>query len=272
MKFTEILKRIFLDRCCVICGEPISYDVKEPFCELCVKDWQEFLKIKCRKCGREQSACSCLPSKARKINHSMASWSVFYDTGANGEINKLFTYLKRRYDRGVIDLCTERMKNNLVAMCKNRGIDYKEFAVTYAPRSRKNVRKYGFDQSKKLAQSLAKKLDIKVVKTFKNIGKTEQKGLNKQERARNAIETYKFIDGSIKENMKLFIVDDVMTTGATLFSCSFHLYKNGATSVVPVVFAKDNYNSKGDKNNVKRNSKYHFTRAIKGFVRNGSQR
>lgn len=272
MKFTEIFRKILLDRYCVICGEPIAYDAKEPFCEICVKDWQKFLKIKCRKCGREQSACTCLPSKAKKINHSIASWSVFYDAGANGEINKLFTYLKRRYDRYVIDLCTERMKSNLVTMCKDRGISLSDFVITYAPRSKINVKKYGFDQAEKLAQSLGKKLNIKVVKAFKNVGRTEQKGLSKSERVKNALEAYRFISGSVTKYSKILIVDDVMTTGATLFSCSFHLYKNGATSVIPVVFAKDNYNSKGDKNNVKRNSKYNFTGAVKGFVRNGSQR
>lgn len=272
MKLAEILKRIFGERCCVICGEPISYDAREPFCHMCIEHWRKFLKIKCRKCGREWENCSCLPSKVRRVNHSLASWSVFYDSASNGAVNMLFARIKRRYDRVAIDFCTEIMKSNLIALCNSRGICYRDFVVTYAPRNRKNLKKFGFDQSKKLAQSLAKKLDIKMVKALKNVGKTEQKGLNKQERFKNAIESYRFIDGSIKENARLFVVDDVMTSGATLLACSFHLYKNGASSVVPVVFAKDNYNSKGDKNNVKRNSKYNFAGAVKGFVRNGSQR
>jgi glycosyltransferase involved in cell wall biosynthesis len=39
-----------------------------------------------------------------------------------------------------------------------------------------------------------------------------------------------------------------------------------ANGVIPVAFAKDNYKAKGDKRNVKRNSKYYFTRAIKNLV------
>lgn len=271
MELVEILKRMFVDRYCVICGEVISYDLNEPFCSVCEESWREFLKIRCRKCGQINSQCTCVPSKVRKISHGTASWSVFYDAEANGEIGVLFKYLKRKYDREVIDMCTERMKRNLLLLCKYRNIDYKEFAVTYAPRSKRNVQKFGFDQSQKLAKSLAKKLKLKVVKTFINVGKTEQKGLNKSERAKNAFQNYEYINASMGENRKFFLVDDIMTSGATMYACAFQLYKNGADYVVPVVFAKDNYKSKGVLKNVKRNTKYHFAGVIKGALRNGTQ-
>ena len=263
---------MFVERYCLLCGEAISYDLDEPFCVDCIDSWREFLKVKCRKCGRERDFCTCLPSKAKKINHAMVSWSVFYDASTNGDINLVFSYLKRKYDREVIDHCAEVMKRSLLTMCKARNVDYSEYAVTYTPRRNSSVIKYGFDQSEKLAKSIAKKLGLKFLKTFKNVGKKEQKGLNKNERAKNAQESYKLIEGSIKGGEKLFLVDDVMTSGATMYACAFQLYKNGATSVVPVVFARDNYREKGVKKNVKRNTKYYFTRAVKGFMRNGSQR
>lgn len=270
MKLSEFFKRMLVERYCVICGEAIPYDGNEPFCKECVPHWQEFLKVKCRNCGRPHSACICLPSKIRKINHSMAGWCVFYDASTNGEINKLFSYLKRRYDREVIDLCAERMKSSVIGIFKARGQSYKDYVVTFAPRRRKNVLQYGFDQSKKLAQALSKKLGIKYVTTFKNVATEEQKGLNKKERALNAQQSYVYIDGSLKGYKNVILVDDIMTSGATLYSCAFQLYKNGAASVVPVTFAKDNYRTKGVKRNVKRNTKYHFARAVKGFMRNGS--
>ena len=271
MKWLEILKRMFVERYCLICGEAISYDEPEPFCVDCIDEWRSFKKVRCRSCGRESLYCTCLPKKVKKINFGMACWSYFYDASTNGEINTLFRYLKRKYDRSIIDFCAEKMKISLLHLFKNRGIDYKEYSVTYAPRRRGSVSRYGFDQSEKLAKCLAKKLGLKVVKAFINNGKSEQKGLNKQERAANAQESYKYIEGSIKGGEKLLLVDDIMTSGATAYQCAFQLYKHGASSVVPVVFAKDNYREKGVAKNVKRNTKYNFTRAVKGFVRNGSQ-
>jgi len=270
MKFSEILKRMFVERYCVICGDAIPYDDKEPFCSECAEYWREFLKVKCRNCGRPHNLCTCLPSKIRKINHSMAGWCVFYDASTNGEIDKLFSVLKRQYDREVIDLCAERMKRSVVGIFKARGIDYCDYVVTFAPRRYSNVLRYGFDQSKKLAKALSKKLGIKYITTFENTATKEQKGLNKKERALNAQTSYVYIEGSLNGYDKVILVDDIMTSGATLYACAFQLYKNGATNVVPVTFAKDNYRTKGVKKDVKRSSKYYFTRAVKGFVRNGS--
>ena len=263
---------MFLERHCLICTEPISYEDKEPFCDLCIDEWKEFTKIKCRNCGREHYFCTCLPSKVKKINHSMVSWCYFYNGEENGEVSIIFNHLKRRYDREVINFCTDKMKISVLSLCRERGVNYKDFVVTYVTRSELNVNRYGFDQSEKLAKSLAKKLGIDVVKTFNNVGKSEQKELNKKERAQNAFKAYEYIEGSVGENKQFFLVDDILTTGASMLACSYHLFKNGATTVVPVVFAKDNFKYKGDRKNVKRYTKYHFARASKGFVRNGPQR
>ena len=81
--------------------------------------------------------------------------------------------------------------------------------------------------------------------TLVNVGETEQKGLSKDDRALNAAESYEYIENSIGENKNIFLVDDIMTSGATLYACAFHLYSAGALNVVPVVFAKDNYKTKG---------------------------
>ena len=266
MKIGEILKRIFVERYCLVCGDPISYDFDEPFCKECIEDWRELKSIKCRSCGRLQYDCTCLPKYAKKINHSIVVWCVFYDTAQNGSVNQLFTYLKRKYDRQVIDFCTDKMKQAVLAIFKKRGLDLKGYYVTYAPRSKSNVNKFGFDHSRKLALSLAKKLELKVKVTFKNKGKTEQKELNKRQRVQNAAGAYSIIPNSVCKGDKLLLVDDILTTGATMYTCALQLYKNGAESVVPVVFAKDNYVTKGENKNVKRNSKYYFARAFKGFV------
>lgn len=265
MKIIEILKRMFIERYCVVCTEPISYDKKDPFCDACLKDWEEFVSAKCGICGRERGSCTCLPSNVKKINHSMVSWCYFYNGEENGEINELFKNLKWNYDGRVIDFCTDKMKESLLHLCRSRGVNYKDFVVTYVPRNERNVYKYGFDQSEKLAKSLAKKLGIGVIKTFENFGTKEQKKLNKKERVKNALEAYEYIEDSVGDHKRFFLVDDILTTGSTMLACSYQLFKNGVTEVVPVVFAKDNFKIKGDRRNVKRNTKYYFTRALKGF-------
>ena len=266
MKLSEILKRMLVERVCLICTEPVSYDKDAPFCPDCEEFWKEFLEIKCRQCGKDYKECICLPSKIRKINHSMASWCYFYDAELNREMNMMFHYLKYQYDRATINFCADSMKKSLGILFKKRGCSYNDYVVTFVPRSRKNINKYGFDQSEKLAKALAKRLGIKCIRTFKNVGSGEQKKLNKKERAYNAQKSYKYVEGSLKGYKKVILVDDIMTSGATLFACAFQLYSNGAISVVPSAFAKDNYTIKGGRGNVKRSTKYNFTGAFKGFM------
>ncbi len=271
MKILDVIKRIFIEKHCLACGSPVSYNVDEPFCEQCADNWRRFKNARCHMCGRERELCACLPKYARQVNHSIVGWCVFYNAFENGIINLMFKHLKSVYDKQVIDFCTDWMMRSILVTAKSRGIDLSAYTVTYAPRSLTGVKKYGFDQSRLLALSLAKKLGLPFRVTLKNIGKCEQKGLNKRQRAKNAACSYEYVGGEASRGERFLLVDDIMTTGATMYACAMQLYKNGAQSVVPLVFAKDNYAIKGDRKNVKRNSKHHFTGAFKGVVRNGSQ-
>ena len=276
MKFLELLERIFLPKLCALCDEAISYDRYPPVCDECLPLWKEFMGIKCRSCGKLPRYCTCLPDLVRKANRSTVAWCVFYDNELSKEVRQMFFRLKHKYDKDLIDMCTTMMKKRVISLCYSRKINYKDFVVSYTPRRKDGIRDNGFDQSQKLAISLAKKLGIPIIRCFNNVGKAEQKGLNKSERVENALKSYEYIENSIGNYQNVFLVDDILTTGSTFFACSYLLYKNGVKNVIPVVFARDNYNSKskinGGNKNAKGNTKYYITRAIKGAFRNGTQR
>ena len=112
--------------------------------------------------------------------------------------------------------------------------------MTYAPRRRRVEKKYGFDQSKLLAKEIGRQLSIEVKPTLINKGKRAQKLLTKEERRKNAQASY-----FLKKNLNLsgktvLLVDDLITSGATMKAASELLYKVGANDVIPVAFAKDN--------------------------------
>ena len=252
MKLSEILKfldNMFLPRLCALCDETISYEQANPFCEECMPVWEEFVKIKCTKCGKTHKDCRCLPTMVKKASGSSAAWCVFYDSSQNGDMNRLFYRLKYKYDRCIIDFCTTKMKRKVISLCIRKKINYKSFAITYTPRRKLMAFKYGFDQSKKLAYSLGKKLNLPVIRCFENTGKTEQKALDLYGRVENAKKSYKYIDGSLGQYKNVFIVDDILTTGATFSACAEILREHGAERVIPVVFAKDNYHHGTNKDN-----------------------
>ncbi len=240
MKFTELLRRLFITKKCVICKEPISYDAYEPFCSECMEHWKAFLEIKCHKCGYKHKECTCLPSQVRQIGKNGAVWCFFYDSKANLKANNLVFTLKREYNKDMIDFCTSEMARNIVLHSSRHGINYKDYCITYTPRRKSGKNKYGFDHSKKLAKSLASKLGIRVEKCLKNIGKKEQKALTKEGRKENAKSSYIVRRKAKIENQKYFLVDDIITSGSTMKACADILLSQGAKDIIPVSYAKDN--------------------------------
>ena len=239
MKLFEIFKRMILTRKCLLCREPISYGKDLPFCDECEGMWEKFLEIKCPKCGFTAENCSCLPENIKKLSSRGAAWCVFYDgTGKLPSNNLVFTH-KREFYRDIVDFMTSLMLKNVKMLACRQGIDLGEYVVTYTPRRAHTKRHHGFDHAKKLADSLAKKLGVGVEKTLVNKGKRAQKSLGKRERLENARSSYALYSGAQISGKKYLLVDDIITTGATMLACGELLIKAGAHDIIPVSYAKN---------------------------------
>lgn len=240
MSFLMTLRRLFITRKCVLCKEPISYDADVPFCKDCIKHWKAFLEIKCTKCGFKHTECTCLPEQIKKFCKHGAVWCVFYDSESQLFANNLVFKLKREYNRDMIELCASLMAKNLKALCARYGIDYKDYVVTYSSRREVGKIRYGFDHTRKIAIALSRILGIKVENCFINKGKKEQKSLSKNQRRENAKASYYLKKNAQIADKKFFLVDDIITTGATMSACIELLYSQGANDVIPVAYAKSN--------------------------------
>ncbi|MBQ7353078.1 MAG: ComF family protein [Clostridia bacterium] len=241
MKIKEILKRMFIERDCIVCGEPISYDNIDYVCEDCEEDWYNLLTTRCNSCGNERDLCFCLPNLVKEINDSLAIWCVFYDKEKNPNANRIFFDLKKKGYRSVVKVMAEYISKVLISYCYAHNIKYKTFAITYVPRRKSMRRYYSFDQSEKLAKALGKLLNLPTFSCLDNKGRKEQKKLNKYERLENARKSYQLKKNAKVEYKNIFLLDDIITSGASMRACAEILYDNGAKSVIPVAFAKDNY-------------------------------
>ena len=240
MTFIEVVKRMLITRKCLLCGEPVSYDENEPFCEECMEHWKAFSEAKCHRCGYKVNECSCLPSKIRETSGYGATYCVFYDAKSSFQANSLLYELKRDYNKSIINFCANKIAKNFLMLASRHSINYKDFTVTYVTRRKNGQRKYGFDHAKELSKALAKRLGIKCEKTVINIGQTEQKTLTKEQRKENAEKSYVYYEKADVKGKSYILVDDIITSGATIKTCADILKENGATTIIPVSFAKDN--------------------------------
>lgn len=115
-------------------------------------------------------------------------------------------------------------------------------ALVPVPLARKRERQRGYNQSLELTKGISKvtRLPIadKVVRRTKFAGSQTQRG--RWERNENVEGVFELIDGNGISGKHLLLIDDVVTTGATIIACAQEMQKasNVRISVLALGFAK----------------------------------
>lgn len=108
--------------------------------------------------------------------------------------------------------------------------------VTYAPTAAKRARVRGYDQSKLIASQLAKELRLPFRPLLVRTGNTRQVGANKQQRKEQVEDAFTARPAAAKCK-RVILVDDVITTGATMEASAAALRRAGVECVTGAAFA-----------------------------------
>jgi ComF family protein len=111
--------------------------------------------------------------------------------------------------------------------------------IVWVPLSKKHHRKRGYDQAELLALRVSELSGIPVLGALEKIRDTEtQSRIEKpSERRANVLGAYRVKAGVELTGKRVVLVDDVVTSGATLSECGSCLLMAGAESVVALTFA-----------------------------------
>jgi competence protein ComFC len=106
-------------------------------------------------------------------------------------------------------------------------------AVTWAPLSRKRLRKRGYDQARLLAENIAKRLCVPCERLLEKTEDTPpQSGIkDAAERRANVLGAYRAAAGARIAGRRLLMADDILTTGSTMGECCRILGENGAEEI-----------------------------------------
>lgn len=107
--------------------------------------------------------------------------------------------------------------------------------VTYLPTAPARARKRGYDQSKLIAKELAGRRRLEVGKLLIRLSSDRQVGKTRETRRLQMIGA--FAAAGDARDLRILLIDDVMTTGASLGAAREVLISAGARSVDCVVFA-----------------------------------
>jgi len=192
-----------------------------PFCPTC----RAFLNQSMRRCP------SCSESFYLSLNRSLGLFDPYYQT-----LLHHFKY-KRKISLG--KELGKRLGELLIQDKFLKDYDY----LLPVPLHRSKERERGYNQSKILAEEISELTFLplldKVLMRKKNT--RDQTNLNAEERERNVRGAFVVRDKIVLIGKRIILVDDVMTTGATLKECSRVLKEAGVKEVAGATVAVVNF-------------------------------
>ena len=124
---------------------------------------------------------------------------------------------------------------------KNKNEIWGNSVLIPIPLDKKKIKIRGYNQSEELAKELSKVLQIPVVSNnLVKIKSTKpQMELKKEEREKNLEGAFEIKNTAELSGKKIFLVDDVYTTGSTMAECAHVLKEAGAKQVWGICIARE---------------------------------
>ncbi|PID30848.1 hypothetical protein CSA80_03740 [Candidatus Saccharibacteria bacterium] len=114
----------------------------------------------------------------------------------------------------------------------------KDVVLVPVPTASGRVRQRGYDQAVVLAKELARRHSIPVAQVLVRLGQAHQVGSGRKERLAHLKNAFRVVKPVSINKKHCVLVDDVLTTGATLETAARILKKAGAKRVDAIVYAQ----------------------------------
>ena len=131
------------------------------------------------------------------------------------------------------------LKKLILEIINNQSINAD--VICYVPMTKKAIRKRGFNQCEIMARNISYNTDIPISNcVIKSKHTKEQKTLSKDERKSNIKGVFNIKSSKDIKDKHVILIDDVVTTGATVDECKNILLKYGANKITVLTIAKSN--------------------------------
>jgi ComF family protein len=192
-------------------------------CNMCLKGLPKSLASVCVVCQKvTDNGQTCVP--CRKHTSLQQVWSAAEYQGAIAAVIK-----KLKFERAAkaAEVLADCMLPLLASLPEN-------IHIVPVPTSSQRIRQRGYDQSVLIAQALARRLQRPVGTFLRRQTVTRQLGATRSQRQQQMQRAFEVVTNP---GTPLLLIDDVMTTGATLRAAAGALERTGSTQLWAAVAA-----------------------------------
>jgi len=225
---------------CRICGQTLTNASRIPICEACLAGFERIAEPMCGCCGRpfasavaaEAAQPLCRLCRVNFYAFDRARSFAIHDDA----LSEAIVLLKYEEVARLGDWFAARLAE---IVFRSPG-DWRADVLVPVPLHPQRRRERGYNQAELIARPLAKRLNLKFQPHFlmRTKPRPPQLLLSRTERWASVRGAYATREGAKVDNLRVLLVDDVMTTGATLDACARALKKAGAASVLGLTVAR----------------------------------
>lgn len=243
----SFLSRLLFPPKCAACKVLLDWyetDGVTALCPSCLEKWIAEKNVTCGICGKKVTHCSCVTGEMRKARCAGFRKLTYYQGRTREPVpNRLIYHIKESRSAQTHAFLAKELQaavGDLLPCAEDR----QNAVLTFVPRSRSAKMKYGTDQAEELARALAKVTDLPCRKLIRRASGRggEQKTLSASARLKNATHSFVLSRGVDVRGKTVVLVDDIVTTGASMATCTRLLRHVGAQQVYCLSIASNDVN------------------------------
>ena len=216
----------------------------------CVKRALEIIfPITCFDCGKKNDSYLCFYCRqkiapAKQFDSRKIKLIIFAASSYNNPvIRKIIWHFKYRGKYKLAEILAEIILQNFKLFTEISGADFRNYIFIPIPISKKKLKQRGYNQAGLIARALSEKTGIQREENvlFKKIDTLAQMEIKtKQERMSNlkgSFDVHPIDSANPSDKITIFLIDDVVTTGATLNEAARSLQAAGFKKIIGITAA-----------------------------------
>ncbi len=219
---------------CVCCNKALTWK-EQALCADCLSSYDNMKARDCSLCFHPIHRCTCTNARLNShFVHRLIKVTRYIKRDEDIPANALVYSVKKDNRKDVEQFMIKEMYASLL-----HADDHPENAVfTHVPRRTFAVRRFGYDHAARLSKALAKICGGTYVSLFRSRARHAQKELHGNERLSNARVTLRFSHRHTDlHGKRVYLVDDIVTTGASMSAAAMELKAMGAKEIIGVCFS-----------------------------------